>query len=142
MVFVMKDEDRRPFRSSCYVRCPACGHQDPAADCDGIYATESGRTYDTVCPNCGRCYDVLVETDVVLESPALDADERHEQALGRIHREVQDRRAAGAPGVPSAPVEGVPYVAPKVPPGKVHGASARRLRKGEVERMDLDDPDC
>jgi hypothetical protein len=51
-------------------------------------------------------------------------EERRQEGLDRIAEEVAERRAAGAPALPSPPVKGVPYVAPKAPPGKPEGAAA------------------
>lgn len=65
--------------------------------------------------------------------------ERRAEAVRRINGEVMERLEDGLPPVPSEPVKGVPYVAPRIPPGKVRGATASRVTLADLAELD-DEP--
>jgi hypothetical protein len=66
----------------------------------------------------------------------LVIEKRRQDGLDRIAEEVAKRRAAGASALPSPPVEGVPYVVPKVPPGKASGAAAEPADEDDLADSD------
>ena len=55
-----------------------------------------------------------------------DIDRRRQEGLDRIAAEVESRRKAGLPAVPAGPIEGVPFVTPRVPPDRMVGAAAAK----------------
>ena len=79
------------------------------------------------CAACPRRRDPDGCGMTITQCSVCAAADRREESLSRIRDEVRKRRDAGAPAVPSAPIEGVPYIAPKIPPGKVVGASATKF---------------